>query len=161
MRFRQLDRILEIEAGRRIVAAKSLSPSEDYLRDHFPRFPVMPGVLMLEAVYQASLWLVYHSLQFSRAAVALKEARNVKFTDFVKPGETLTVTAEVLGEVGPQTKIKASGTLSASGATAVSARLVLESFDWAERLEGQQSVDALLRRDMRSEFLKLVPEGLA
>jgi 3-hydroxyacyl-[acyl-carrier-protein] dehydratase len=38
-----------------------LRPDEDYLRDHFPLFPVMPGVLMLEAMYQASCWLIRSS----------------------------------------------------------------------------------------------------
>ena len=99
---------------------------------------------MLEALYQAGIWLVYHTDQFAHAVVALKEARNVKFTDFVKPGETLTV----------------SGTLASTGSTAVSARLVLERFNWADRLPNKAAVDGLMRRDMRNEFYKLLPQEL-
>jgi 3-hydroxyacyl-[acyl-carrier-protein] dehydratase len=47
MRFTLLDRILQLDPGSRIVAVKNLSLAEEYLADHFPRFPVMPGVLML------------------------------------------------------------------------------------------------------------------
>ncbi len=115
---------------------------------------------MLEALYQAGIWLVYHTDQFAHAVVALKEARNVKFTDFVKPGETLTVTAEVISQEGPLTKLKASGTLASTGSTAVSARLVLERFNWADRLPNKAAVDGLMRRDMRNEFYKLLPQEL-
>ena len=53
MRFTLIDRIVELEQGARITAVKSVSLAEEYLRDHFPRFPVLPGVMMLEAMTQA------------------------------------------------------------------------------------------------------------
>ena len=53
MRFTLLDRIIDFEPGDRITAVKSLAMAEEYLADHFPNFPVMPGVLMLEAMTQA------------------------------------------------------------------------------------------------------------
>ena len=58
MRFSLIDRIVELEPGVRITAVKSLTMAEEYLADHFPHFPVMPGVLMLEALTQAGAWLV-------------------------------------------------------------------------------------------------------
>ena len=54
MRFTLLDRIVEVEPGKSITAVKAVSLSEEYLADHFPRFPVLPGVFMLEAMTQAS-----------------------------------------------------------------------------------------------------------
>ena len=76
MRFSQLDQIIELQPGKRIKAAKTLSADEDYLRDHFPCFAVMPGVLMLEAMFQASAWLVRKSEDFAHSTVILKEAHD-------------------------------------------------------------------------------------
>ena len=78
MRFSLLDRIVELKPGVSIAASKVLSPDEQYLKDHFPRFPVMPGVLMLECMYQASAWLIRQSEGFAHSAVLLKEARDTK-----------------------------------------------------------------------------------
>src|SRR6476469_10858950 len=111
MRFCLLDRIVELEPGVRVTGVKRLRPDEDYLQDHFPRFPVMPGVLMLEAMYQASAWLVRSSEDFKHAAVLLKEARNVKYSDFVTPGKELVVTAEILKQDDSSVTLKASGTV--------------------------------------------------
>ncbi len=96
MHFTLIDRIIELEAGEKIMAIKSLSLAEDYLQDHFPRFPVMPGVLMLESMAQTSAWLVRHTEDFAHSIVVLKEARNVKYADFVEPGQVLTITADHL-----------------------------------------------------------------
>ena len=64
MRFSQIDRILEMQPGERLTAVKTLSLSEEYLKDHFPRFPVLPGVLMLEAAFQAAMYLVRYQEDF-------------------------------------------------------------------------------------------------
>jgi 3-hydroxyacyl-[acyl-carrier-protein] dehydratase len=58
MRFRQIHQISFLEPGIKIEATCHLSGQEDYLRDHFPRFAVMPGVMMLESLFQASALLV-------------------------------------------------------------------------------------------------------
>src|SRR6188768_3104363 len=129
MRFSQLDQVLELEPGIRIKAVKRLSPDEQYLKDHFPRFPVMPGVIMLEALYQASCWLVRQSEGFAHSVVLLKEARNVKYSGFVAPGQTMDVTAEILKQDESVTTLKAQGTVN--GSIAVSGRLVLERFNLA------------------------------
>src|SRR5687767_1758307 len=98
MRFTLLDRITELQCGVRIEAIKNLSLSEEYLADHFPLFPVMPGVLMLEAMTQCAAWLVRASEDFAHSIVTLAEARAVKYADFVRPGEVLAVTAELLSQ---------------------------------------------------------------
>ena len=96
MRFSQIDKILELKKGESITAVKGLSLSEEYLKDHFPRFPVMPGVLMLEVVFQAAMFLVRYTDDFQYGVVSLVEAKNLKFQDFVQPGDQLIVNACLL-----------------------------------------------------------------
>ena len=152
MRFTQIDRIVELEPDRRIVAVKTLSLSEEYLRDHFPRFPVMPGVLMLEAMYQAAAWLILKSEDFAHALVVLKEARNVKYAGFVEPGRTLTVRAEIQKQDKQTTSLKASAMLEGGERDAVSARLVLERFNLQERYPQRGLQDDYVRRELRKMF---------
>jgi 3-hydroxyacyl-[acyl-carrier-protein] dehydratase len=132
MRFCHLDQILELEAGLRIVAVKRLSGTEDYLRDHFPRFAVMPGVLMLEALFQASALLVRATDNYQHGLVLLRSAKNVKFADFVQPGQQLDILAEVSKVDGNHYTLKASG--HKEGRLAVSGRLVVECTAGNERL---------------------------
>jgi 3-hydroxyacyl-[acyl-carrier-protein] dehydratase len=89
MKFVLLDRIVALEPGRRITAVKGLTLAEEYLADHFPTFPVMPGVLMIEALVQASAWLVRVSENFAHSQVLLREAKNVTYKSFVSPGKLL------------------------------------------------------------------------
>lgn len=124
MRYSQLHEIVELEPGNRLVARRTLDASEDYLLDHFPRFPVMPGVMMLEALYQASMWMLRTGDDFAYPHVFLREAKNVKFGDFLSPGETLEITAEKFKEDGPLVTVKAQATKGDK--VTVSARLVLE-----------------------------------
>ena len=57
-----IDRVLELEPNKRIVALKNVSVNEPYFPGHFPRRPIMPGVLILEAMAQAACILVFRSL---------------------------------------------------------------------------------------------------
>ncbi len=89
MKFALVDRILEIESAKRIVAVKAVSLAEEYLADHFPTFPVLPGVLMLEAMAEAGAWLVREALDFAPNVILLRSAKNVTYKSFVKPGNVL------------------------------------------------------------------------
>lgn len=91
MKFVLLDKIVELEPGSRLRAVKALTLAEEYLADHFPTFPVMPGVLMVEALVQASAWLVRTTEDFAHSVVVLKEARNVTYKSFVSPGRILEI----------------------------------------------------------------------
>jgi 3-hydroxyacyl-[acyl-carrier-protein] dehydratase len=155
MRFCLLDRITELVPGERITAVKQLRPDEDYLEDHFPNFPVMPGVLMLEAMYQAGAWLVRQTEGFAHSVVILKEARNIKYFDFVTPGKVLVVTAEILKQDDSTTTLKAQATLE--GALAVSGRLVLERFNLADRCPERRDNDPYLRHELRQVLSRLLP----
>ena len=159
MRFSQIDQVLELEPGVRIKAIKSLSPSEHYLKDHFPRFPVMPGVIMLEAMFQASAWLVRQSEEFVHSVVLLKEARNIKYSDFVAPGQTLEVTAEIIKHDETLTTLKAQATVN--GNVAVTGRLVLERFNLADRYPLRTDTDPYLNNEMRARLSELLAAGSA
>jgi len=154
MRFCLLDRVVELEPGVRVTAVKRLRPDEDYLQDHFPRFSVMPGVLMLEAMYQASAWLVRQTEGFAHSMVVLKEARNIKYADFVTPGKELVVTAEILKQDEKLTTLKTQGTIE--GNVAVTGRLVLERFNLKERYPKRSKADPYMRDELRGVLKKLL-----
>jgi 3-hydroxyacyl-[acyl-carrier-protein] dehydratase len=157
MRFKLLDRIVDLKPGASITAVKGLALAEDYLADHFPQFPVMPGVFMLEALTQASAWLIRVTEDFQHSMVVLREARNVKYADFVAPGQTLTVTAEILSQTEQETKLKVQG--SVDGKLNVSARLVLARYNLADGSPVRASSDAHVIRQMRSQFALLYRPG--
>jgi len=94
MKFGLIDRIVELEHERRIVAVKAVSLAEEYLADHFPTFPVLPGVLMLEALVEAGACLVREAQDFNRSVILLQSAKNVTYKSFVKPGNLLALEVE-------------------------------------------------------------------
>ncbi len=160
MRFSLIDRIESIEPGVKITAIKALSMAEEYLADHFPGFPVMPGVLMLEAMTQAGAWLVRASEDFAHSMVVLKEAKGIKYGQFVEPGQTLRVTAEVLSQTDRETVVKARGVVD--GRVTVNGRLVLERYDLAETQPDGAATDKIVKDEMRSLFgLLYQPNGRA
>ncbi len=92
MNFGLIDRIVELTRSERIVAVKATSLAEEYLADHFPTFPVLPGVLMLQGLVEAATWLVRDALDFSPSIILLRQAKNVTYKNFVRPGNLLTLT---------------------------------------------------------------------
>ena len=157
MRFCQLDQITELVPDKRITAVKRLSAGEQYLEDHFPRFPVMPGVLMLEAMFQAAVWLVRQSEGFAHSMVVLKEARNVKYADFVEPGETLVVSAEIVKYEPQAVTLKTQGMVDDK--VAVNARLVVERFNLADRFPSRAATDPYLKNESREQMARLLNAG--
>jgi 3-hydroxyacyl-[acyl-carrier-protein] dehydratase len=153
MRFTLIDRIVELEPCVRITAVKTLTMAEEYLADHFPHFPVMPGVLMLESLTQAGAWLVRASEDFSHSIIVLKQANNVKYAQFLEPGQTLTVTAEILKFEDGEVKLKAYGTVN--GRVILSARLALACYNLTDSDPDQQRADELTREDLRMQFALL------
>lgn len=87
MHFNLVDHVLE-QSPDRIVTLKQVSSAEEYLQDHFPTFPVLPGVLMLEAMVQAARLL---GESMGRSRMVLGGVRALKYGRFVKPGAALRV----------------------------------------------------------------------
>lgn len=153
MRFALIDQILQLEVGSRIVASKNVSLAEEYLADHFPGFPVLPGVLMLEAMTQAGAWLIRATEDFRHSIVVLKEARNVKYGNFVQPGQTLVVTVEMIDSDEQEVRLKASGTVAEQ--PAVSARLTLVRYNLADHQPNKAEVDQVIVAELRQQLAQL------
>ena len=150
MHFTFVDCVLQLQPGVSITTLKCLSLGEEYLADHFPRFPVMPGVLMLQAMTEASAMLIGATEDFAHSMVTLKEARNVRFADFVEPGCVLTVTAEILSIEPREVQLKTQGTMS--DRVAVSGRLVLERYNLADSRPDLAPTDAFLKSHRRTQL---------
>ncbi len=150
MRFSLVDRITSLEAGKTITATKNLTMAEEYLADHFPGFPVMPGVLMLETMVQTSAWLMRYSENFQYSTILLKQTRALRFNNFVTPGKTLIVTSNFQKKEGQEWTFKASGTVD--GTSAVSAKLTIEQFNLSENNDKMVKSDELRINAMKDMF---------
>ncbi len=122
MHFCLLDQVLESSEGR-IVTLKTVSSAEEYLQDHFPRFPVLPGVFMLEAMVQAARELLRREFKASSSAdhpprMVLGEVKGVKYGSFVKPGDALRVEVTVDKRLGDCVSFKGIGTVVSAGGLA-------------------------------------------
>ena len=130
MKFNLIDKIEQLSDDR-IVAVKYVSLAEEYLADHFPTFPVLPGVMMLEALVQGAAWVLHQRNKFAKSFAVLKEARNVKYGQFVAPGNSLRVEVEYSKPTDTGAVFKAAGFVN--NAQALSARLELSYFNLADK----------------------------
>jgi len=157
MRFALLDRVLEVVPGERIVAVKAVSLAEEYLADHFPTFPVLPGVLMLEALVEAGRWLVWKTTGFAQSTILLREAKNVTYKTFVAPGRTLRV--EVIARrIGPG-ESEFAGTGYCEDKEAVKARFALAHWNLADKNPELAQADRRLLESARARWALLVGAG--
>src|SRR3990172_1701220 len=95
-----VDRVLECERGKRIVEMKNVSANEPYFPGHFPNRPVMPGVLILEAMAQAAAILVFRTLGAKPDAKSVyyyAGIDNARFKRPVEPGDQLMIEVSILG----------------------------------------------------------------
>lgn len=131
MHFCLIDAILE-QTGDRVVALKQVSAAEEYLQDHFPSFPVLPGVMMIECLVQAARRMLADRAGDTR--LVLGGVRALKYGSFVRPGESLRVTVQLHKANDDGTfDVKGEGVVLRPGAapgqevSAVSGRLTLRA----------------------------------
>lgn len=149
MKFNLIDKVEKINDDT-IVAVKHVTLGEEYLADHFPTFPILPGVMMLEALTQAAAWLMHRRTNFAKAIAVLKEARNVKYGHIIAPGNALRVEVEYLKATDSGASFKANGTVGS--AQAVSARIELSYFNLAEQKPELARIDAKLTEHNRARW---------
>ena len=93
--FLLVDRIIEIEWGRRAVGIKNVSIGEPFFQGHFPGYPVMPGVLIIEALAQVGAVALLGSEEFRGKMALFAGIDNVRFKRQVVPGDTLRLEVEM------------------------------------------------------------------
>ena len=106
--FLLVDRVLELDPDRRIVAIKNVTVNEPFFQGHFPGRPVMPGVLIIEALAQVGGVLAFKSIQVAgRPVVYLTGVDGAKFWKPVVPGDRLRLEVEVVKKRMPFWKMQA------------------------------------------------------
>ncbi len=129
VKFHLIDKVTSLEPGKKLVAYKNLTMAEEYLFDHFPGFPVMPGVLMLETLVQAGAWLLRFTEDFRHSMIVLRDARNVKYGTFMDPGNRMEVKVELIDRTDSTATFKGSG--SKNGQSTVNARFTVATYNLA------------------------------
>jgi 3-hydroxyacyl-[acyl-carrier-protein] dehydratase len=150
MKFILIDKIVSFELGSTLTATKSVSLAEEYLADHFPVFPVLPGVLLLEGLIESASWLVRKTQDFSNSMVLLQEAKNVRYNSFAAPGMKIqyTVTAKSIDDKSSIFK----GIGVCGDTQIVSANLVLRHFNLAEKNDRLARTDRTLIDSMKQRW---------
>jgi len=150
MRFILIDKVISLEAGKQIKAVKNVSLSEEYLADHFPTFPVLPGVLLLEGLIESASWLVRQMENFAHSMILLEQARNVKYKSFLVPGCQIeyTVKARTIEE----NVSSFSGVGMSEGEKIIEARFALKHFNLADKDSAMAPVDAQVIESLKKRW---------
>lgn len=94
--FLLVDTILELEAGKRAVGVKNVTANESFFQGHFPEYPVMPGVLIVEAMAQVGAVALLSAEENKGRLAFFAGLDNVRFRQQVRPGDTLHMEVEIL-----------------------------------------------------------------
>jgi 3-hydroxyacyl-[acyl-carrier-protein] dehydratase len=152
MKFILGDKITNIVPGQRIETVKTVSLAEEYLQDHFPTFPILPGVLMIESLTQAAAWLLRVEQTFSKSVILLRKAQNTRYANFVAPGNMLRVEIDAISLGDDVSKFKGNGYVGDK--LAVTSKFELASFNLADKPEynAPSGTDEQLIADMKKRF---------
>ncbi|WP_077329279.1 3-hydroxyacyl-ACP dehydratase FabZ [Virgibacillus siamensis] len=119
--FLLVDKVIEMEEGKRVKAIKNVTANEPFFQGHFPDYPVMPGVLIVEALAQTGAIAVL-GLEANKGKIGfLAGLDKCRFKHQVKPGDQLELNVEIIRVKGPIGKGK--GTASVNGKVACEAEI--------------------------------------
>jgi 3-hydroxyacyl-[acyl-carrier-protein] dehydratase len=148
MRYLLVDHIIEWKSGETIRGIKNVAMSEDFLEFHFPKNPIMPGVMLLEALTQLTGWLEAASADF-RNWFLISKVNKCNFYGFAFPGDQVELKVEFVSEPGENKKVfKGIGTVNGKKKITVDFEGDVISFDEIEDSEEQKRFFKLLTRDL-------------
>jgi beta-hydroxyacyl-ACP dehydratase FabZ len=124
-----VDRVLELQE-QELVAIKLVSANEPFLQGHFPSLPIMPGVLILEALAQAAgIWLLHESADARTRLPVLSGIDRARFRRPVRPGDVLELRVRI--DRARRNLIRFEGTALVDGETVAEATMLASLVDWA------------------------------
>lgn len=148
MRYLLIDRITELKAGESIKGIKNVAMSEDFLEFHFPKNPIMPGVLLLEALSQLTGWLEASSSGFTQWFL-LTRVNQCKFYGFAFPGDQVELEVRSISSPGDKNRSYAGvGIVKGKKKITVEFEGDLIAFDEIEDTDEQKEFFQLLSRDI-------------
>jgi len=150
MRFILIDKVISLESGKTIKTVKNVTLAEEYLSDHFPTFPVLPGVLLLEGLIESASWLVRQKENFCHSMILLEQARNVKYRSFLAPGGQIEYTVETKTIEENVSTFTGFGTKD--GERIVEAKFGLRHFNLAEQNAAMAADDAAIIESMKQRW---------
>ena len=154
MKFILIDKIIAFDSGKSLTAVKSVSLAEEYLADHFPTFPVLPGVLLLEGLIESASWLVRLTEAENRGTihsmVLLAQAKNVKYKSFAAPGSKIEY--HVKAKSIEENISSFRGTGVCGDEAVVEARFSLRHFNLADEKASMGPPDAAIIENMKKRW---------
>ncbi len=150
MRFILIDKVVSLEPGKKIKTLKNVSLAEEYLADHFPTFPVMPGVLLLEGLIESASWMVRETENFAHSMILLEYAKNVKYKSFLAPGAQIEYTIEA--KTIEENISSFTGFGLSQEELIVEARFGLRHFNLSSQDAKLAAVDANIIEDMKKRW---------
>jgi 3-hydroxyacyl-[acyl-carrier-protein] dehydratase len=150
MRFILIDKVVSLDSGRQIKTVKGVSLAEEYLGDHFPAFPVLPGVLLLEGLIESASWLVREAENFAHSMILLEQAKNVKYKSFLAPGGQIEYTVDARAIEENVSSFVGYG--DSDGQRIVEARFGLKHFDLADENAAMAAADAKVIENLKKRW---------
>lgn len=120
--FLLVDRIIDLEVGKRAVGIKNVTANEPFFQGHFPEYAVMPGVLVVEALAQVGAVAILKDESNTGKLVLFAGIDKLRIRQQVRPGDTLELTCEITRMKGPIGKGRATATIN--GKVAVEGELM-------------------------------------